>query len=911
MKKKYWFIWKEDDGVQLRYEAVREVLGGSNISQVCEKYNWSKEKYHYWRKRYEDYGMLGLFEIPEYGKITPDTIRRAIVLKKSTDMCVPEITKFASSLDCVELSETSIREIISKYENKDIDELYKDKELKLKEGLKKALDNAKKGVYTAGPKTEDKIQKSYELIREIWVTENPRIQEICDKHGFDRRTFLVYQHKFEKYGMLGLVNKPAGQKGPRKTKLGIEVEIVKQKLKDRTKSAQKIADKLDADVDRQTVWSVLKKYKLNKREQKEESVIKKEVSVPIKETPDDVRAEEDFLDRIKYMEKEKIPTAYPGLFILAVFLNMLKIDKLLASMDMDKNKGGEMFRLVLLNINRIFAGIPVIGRLKHVVDVGLPLSCGMSTFTANTTLHENKFRATPNIMKYLRIELGKTARQSGAFVGKKLAIDPHLILYYGKKFKEIIGKAFDTKSKSVKRGFRPSVIWNVEINSLVDCIPHNGDEHGSKYVVNDVEAEMMPIMEEFLFCWDDTPGKDSKRLLKFLSETLEMQWINNAKIEKNKGGKIITITNEKESIRFRLDESKGKVIREMGDGDVYKYILKRENSRLNIYVEVKPEVLLLDREFTSVPVIKALFYDKGIHVIEAVRKHAGVKKLLDEINKKDLWIPVDTDTDISIKPIDIGENVYLIAKRDKQRNKIWCFETTITEESKDIIETEQQKKKSLLEVDILEYYRFRWSVENGLIDLVDDYYLDKVPTAKPGGQDFHYWCVTAAYFAVRLCKKYAGYLFSMNSQYKQYLKKSEIDEQLKMPFMAKNIRLSNDAKIFKRGEKNWYITDRLKIYKIEDTGEQLKVYNTSILGGERLSVLREVFIRGPLAYFHLDGNTLVLSMSHLKDEKAQTALVNMFKHLKEKKLNGPIDWLGGLYIDIEFTENNKHFMDKT
>ena len=432
----------------------------------------------------------------------------------------------------------------------------------------------------------------------------------------------------------------------------------------------------------------------------------------------------------------------------------------------------------------------------------------------------------------------------------------------------------------MKRGFRPSVIWNVEINSLVDCIPHNGDEHGSKYVVNDVEAEMMPIMEEFLFCWDDTPGKDSKRLLKFLSETLEMQWINNAKIEKNKGGKIITITNEKESIRFRLDESKGKVIREMGDGDVYKYILKRENSRLNIYVEVKPEVLLLDREFTSVPVIKALFYDKGIHVIEAVRKHAGVKKLLDEINKKDLWIPVDTDTDISIKPIDIGENVYLIAKRDKQRNKIWCFETTITEESKDIIETEQQKKKSLLEVDILEYYRFRWSVENGLIDLVDDYYLDKVPTAKPGGQDFHYWCVTAAYFAVRLCKKYAGYLFSMNSQYKQYLKKSEIDEQLKMPFMAKNIRLSNDAKIFKRGEQNWYITDRLKIYKIEDTGEQLKVYNTSILGGERLSVLREVFIRGPLAYFHLDGNTLVLSMSHLKDEKAQTALVNMFKHLK-------------------------------
>ena len=51
-------------------------------------------------------------------------------------------------------------------------------------------------------------------------------------------------------------------------------------------------------------------------------------------------------------------------------------------------------------------------------------------------------------------------------------------------------------------------------------------------------------------------------------------------------------------------------------------------------------------------------------------------------------------------------------------------------------------------------------------------------------------------------------------------------------------------------------------------------------------------------------------MSHLKDEKAQTALVNMFKYLKKKKLNGPIEWLGGLYIDIEFNEKHKTFMSK-
>jgi hypothetical protein len=485
---------------------------------------------------------------------------------------------------------------------------------------------------------------------------------------------------------------------------------------------------------------------------------------------------------------------------------------------MGKDKGKEMFRIILLNINRIFAGIPVIGRVKYFKDHGLPLSCGMSSFPAYNTLHTNKFRVTPEITKYLRIELGKIAKRLGIFNGRKLACDPHLTYYHGKKVEELdIGKAYDTKRGRPMRGHRPLIFWDVELNSLVTYSPHNGNERGSKIVIDDIEYEVMSVT-----------GK-------------------------------------------------------------------------------APELILLDREFTSVPVIQALYHDRKIHVIEAVRKHKGVKNLLSEINKNNLWVPVDEEIDIGVKAIDTDNDIYLIAKRDKAKKKIWCFETTITEKNKELIETKQQKRKSMFEIDVIEYFRFRWLVENGLIDLVHGYFLDKIPTPKPGGPDFHYWCVMVAYFAVKLCKKYAEYLFSLKPEYKQYMKNSEVDEQLRMAFMDKNISLSSDAKIFKRGRKNWSITDRSKTYKIVDMDERLEVYEASILSGEWLSVLRDVFIRGFITYLRLERNTLILSMPALGDRKAQSALENMFKRLKEKKLNGPINWLGGLYIDIEF---NTDFINK-
>ncbi len=91
--------------------------------------------------------------------------------------------------------------------------------------------------------------------------------------------------------------------------------------------------------------------------------------------------------------------------------------------------------------------------------------------------------------------------------------------------------------------------------------------------------------KEKLFSWDDVPGKDSERLLKFLKDNLKIKWIDNdVKINKGDNYKTITITKENNSLTFKLNEEEGKVILEIGGEALHEYIFKKEkNNEKNIY----------------------------------------------------------------------------------------------------------------------------------------------------------------------------------------------------------------------------------------------------------------------------------------------------------------------------------------
>jgi len=75
------------------------------------------------------------------------------------------------------------------------------------------------------------------------------------------------------------------------------------------------------------------------------------------------------------------------------------------------------------------------------------------------------------------------------------------------------------------------------------------------------------------------------------------------------------------------------------------------------------------------------------------------------------------------------------------------------------------------------------------------------------------------------------YSFKLDTKYQQYLKDDEVvDKELISAFNANGIALSENAKIFKIGERNWKIKgDEIWLYKIEtDKDKQLNIYDLFI-----------------------------------------------------------------------------------
>jgi hypothetical protein len=90
----------------------------------------------------------------------------------------------------------------------------------------------------------------------------------------------------------------------------------------------------------------------------------------------------------------------------------------------------------------------------------------------------------------------------------------------------------------------------------------------------------------YLFSWDEIPGNDNGKLIKFLSQEFGIDWLKTARIERNDDGKTIIVSNyedEKINILLRLNDEKNTVNVIIHDVKTDEFIVKMENGRLNIY----------------------------------------------------------------------------------------------------------------------------------------------------------------------------------------------------------------------------------------------------------------------------------------------------------------------------------------
>ncbi len=89
----------------------------------------------------------------------------------------------------------------------------------------------------------------------------------------------------------------------------------------------------------------------------------------------------------------------------------------------------------------------------------------------------------------------------------------------------------------------------------------------------------------YLFSWENVAEDkmESCRVRMFLRDYFDINWVENAKIEKIEGDRAINIHAEKRSVKITLDENKKKAKLEINDGIEYNFQVKKENGKLNVY----------------------------------------------------------------------------------------------------------------------------------------------------------------------------------------------------------------------------------------------------------------------------------------------------------------------------------------
>ena len=102
----------------------------------------------------------------------------------------------------------------------------------------------------------------------------------------------------------------------------------------------------------------------------------------------------------------------------------------------------------------------------------------------------------------------------------------------------------------------------------------------------DILARFVSFMTEYpmyLFSWGNIPESENEKLIDFLKQNFDIDWVRTAKIEKIEDGQIIKVSFENNSLFLRLNDEKTKVHLKIADGRTAEFIVKTENDKLNIY----------------------------------------------------------------------------------------------------------------------------------------------------------------------------------------------------------------------------------------------------------------------------------------------------------------------------------------
>jgi transposase len=166
----------------------------------------------------------------------------------------------------------------------------------------------------------------------------------------------------------------------------------------------------------------------------------------------------------------------------------------------------------------------------------------------------------------------------------------------------------------------------------------------------------------------------------------------------------------------------------------------REFCEKNLYTILDRETvkeIYMDSEYTSFPIMDYFVVDEfsNTDVFMCLKRNRKIDRLKEEVVADAVWEPYGEEYEIAGKRFrleNLGKELHLVVKRNRHTHDVRCFGTT---------------RSGLTHREVLEGYRLRWPIENGLKDLIHSYFIDHILGKDPEKIEANFYCVQVARLA--------------------------------------------------------------------------------------------------------------------------------------------------------------------
>lgn len=371
-----------------------------------------------------------------------------------------------------------------------------------------------------------KVHLRYIAIRS-YVLSSPREKnKSIRESGIKRSLFFYYWKSFKQYGLLGLVDR--GKKVFRETKVGLanEAKMVVDKLQYPERKESFYVKRMKykgITIERSTVSRIFSRWNINQYKSVFVSDLERlgrdpdpEDSLPQYDVPDQVPdrlVDINMLHYLKGMEVQEMSVSSPGLFTIWAYLEELEIFPFLDAMGLTGgDRGYGWFEHLLLNIGRIFYGIPSYSRTSKHEEPSLAFFCHLLSLPCNDSFLKGLASITQDKVFELQKWLIRRSKELGLIKGKRLAFDFHHIdLDVEMDRLRDFGKGPSPRKKVSYNGFRPHIVWDLDSGNLVIAEFRKASARGTTTVKRFVGDFLIEPLKEFfheIYLDSEYTGKD-------------------------------------------------------------------------------------------------------------------------------------------------------------------------------------------------------------------------------------------------------------------------------------------------------------------------------------------------------------------------------------------------------------------